>query len=89
LKSRAIWLKCGDENTKFFQAYAKGRKFTNSIWALNSAAGEQATSFDGLAELGVRHLGSFSKNSQGLPLWKSCAWLSFFQDLWGMMKIKC
>ena len=31
LKSRAIWLICGDENTKFFQAYSKGRKNKNTI----------------------------------------------------------
>ena len=29
LKSREIWLQSGDENTKFFQSYAKGRKYPN------------------------------------------------------------
>ena len=57
LKSRAIWLQCGDENTKFFQAYAKGRKFTNSIWELSSVEGEPVSSFDGLADMGVRYFG--------------------------------
>lgn len=31
LKSRAIWLEAGDENSKFFQNYAKGRINTNTI----------------------------------------------------------
>ena len=31
LKSRALWLKVGDENTKFVQAYAKGRRMGNTI----------------------------------------------------------
>jgi hypothetical protein len=33
-KSRALWLHSGDENTKFFQAYAKGRKMSNTIWGI-------------------------------------------------------
>jgi hypothetical protein len=40
LKSRVIWLHCGDENTKFFQAYAKGRKMVNTIWDLKGDNGE-------------------------------------------------
>jgi hypothetical protein len=32
LKNRAIWLAEGDENTKFFQNYARHRKNTNTIW---------------------------------------------------------
>jgi hypothetical protein len=34
LKSHAIWLDNGDENTKLFHAYAKGQKFANTIWSL-------------------------------------------------------
>ena len=57
LKSRAIWLQCGDENTKKFQAYAKGRKFSNSIWEMPSAEGELVSNFNGLADMGVRYFG--------------------------------
>lgn len=37
LKSRALWLKFGDENTKFFQLYAKGRQLKNTIWSLSDS----------------------------------------------------
>ena len=30
-KGRDIWLKSSDENTKLFQAYARGRKMANTI----------------------------------------------------------
>jgi hypothetical protein len=39
LKSRAIWMKSGDENKKNFQAYAKGRKCSNTIWHLKDQDG--------------------------------------------------
>ena len=34
LKSKDIWLECGDENTKFFHAFTRGRKASNTIWSL-------------------------------------------------------
>jgi hypothetical protein len=34
LKRRALWIKLGDENTKFFCQFSKHRERTNSIWEL-------------------------------------------------------
>lgn len=39
LKSRAIWLEVGDENSKFFQNYAKGMRNTNTIWEMKEGDG--------------------------------------------------
>jgi hypothetical protein len=61
LKSCAIWLENGDENTKKFQAYAKGRKMSNTIWSLSDNNGNVVTSFEYLANLGRRHLQSLFK----------------------------
>jgi len=55
LKSRAIWLKSGDENTSFFHKYAKGRKSVNTIWSLKNEEGREVSSFSDLADLGQRH----------------------------------
>lgn len=49
LRSRSIWLKFGDENSKFFQNYAKGRKVTNTIWNLPLPEGGLADSFNKLS----------------------------------------
>eukprot|EP00253_Pinus_taeda_P025838 PITA_25838 len=55
IKSRAIWLKSGDENTRFFHNYAKGRKSGNTIWSLKDEEGSEVSSFTELASLGKRH----------------------------------
>jgi hypothetical protein len=54
LKSRVTWLKSGEENTKFFQAYAKGRKCTNSIWQLKDQDGKKEHTFEGMAKIGKK-----------------------------------
>lgn len=55
LKSRAIWLKVGDENTRFFHNYAKGRKNSNTIWKLKDVEGREAKTFESLSNLGSSH----------------------------------
>jgi len=65
LKSRAIWLESGDENTKFFHAYAKGRKSANTIWKLENSDGRVENSFEGMANIGVSHFQNlFKANNQ-------------------------
>jgi hypothetical protein len=61
LKSRAIWLESGDENTKFFQAFAKGRKNINTIWQLKDQAGNLETTFEGMSKLGKNYFQNLFK----------------------------
>lgn len=55
LKSRAIWLACGDDNTKFFHAFARGRKASNTIWNLKDEEGVSHFNFEDKARCGVTH----------------------------------
>ena len=55
LKSRALWLECGDDNTKFFHAYARGRKVENTIWNLQDEEGNSHVTFEDKATYGVNH----------------------------------
>ncbi len=51
LRSRAIWLMEGDENTKFFHKFANGRKAINTIWQLTNEPGDEVHTFQQLASL--------------------------------------
>jgi hypothetical protein len=55
LKSNAIWMKSGDENTKKIQAYAKGRKFSNTIWHLKDQYGTHEHTFEGMSRIGKKY----------------------------------
>lgn len=61
LQNRAIWLSCGDENTKFFQAFAQGRRMANTIWQLKNQADDAINSFEALANLGVENFRNLFK----------------------------
>lgn len=55
LRSRAIWLKEGDDKTKFFHRHANGRKAINTIWELKKEDGTTVNTFRGLASLATAH----------------------------------
>ena len=46
-------MESADENTKFFQDFAKGRKNQNIIWGMKNENNEEISSFEGLANLGT------------------------------------
>lgn len=68
LKSRALWLKARDENSKFFHQYAQGRKAINTIWELHDSEGREAKTFHQLADMGVHHFSNIYKAPRGVTL---------------------
>ena len=55
----------GDDKTKFFQAFAKGRKQQNTIWELKKENNEIANTFEDLAEIGKNYFENiFKENHQ-------------------------
>lgn len=68
LKSRAIWLASGDENTKCFHAYARGRKVQNTIWEMSDDRGDRVSDFDGISSLGVNHFKKLFLNPSGTSI---------------------
>jgi hypothetical protein len=83
LKSRAIWLDKGDENTKFSHDFAKGRKEINNIWKLQGQGDSPATSFEDLVKLGITHFKSLFKDDPReniADIIKSVLYFSKFMD---------
>ena len=57
-------MECGDDNTKFFQAFAKGRKQQNTIWELKNENDEIVNTFEELAEIGKNYFENIFKEDQ-------------------------
>lgn len=51
----------GDDNSKFFHAFVKGRKSANTIWSLRDDAGLEHSSFEDKARCGVAHFENLFK----------------------------
>lgn len=65
LRSRAIWLKAGDDNTRFFQNFAKGQKVSNTTWNLPLPEGGIVDSFNKISHLGSSHFLNLYKSPPG------------------------
>eukprot|EP00253_Pinus_taeda_P001842 PITA_01842 len=63
LKIRAIWLQACDENTKFFQQHANGRKAANTIWELSDRNGFTAKTHAQITELDTKHFSNMYRAS--------------------------
>eukprot|EP00253_Pinus_taeda_P026585 PITA_26585 len=68
LRSRATWLKDGDENTRFFHNYAKGRKVKNTIWSLPTPDEDVADTFPKLSQMGSSHFRNLYKQPQATSI---------------------
>lgn len=55
LRSRAIWMHEGDENTNFYHKFSNGRKEVNTIWQLQNEQGQIVNTFPQLSELATSH----------------------------------
>ena len=61
IKRRAILMEYGEDNTKLFQAYAKGIKQQNTISKLRNANNERVSIFEELDVKGKSYFGNLFK----------------------------
>ena len=57
-------VKAGDENSKFFQQFSRGRKAINTIWELENEDGTTASTFEQLTHKGITHFRNLYKDPQ-------------------------
>ena len=57
-------MECGDDNTKLFQAFAKGKRQKNTIWELKKENNETANIFEDLVEIGKKYFENIFKEDQ-------------------------
>ena len=61
LKSKPSWLESGDENTKFFQTFAKSREMKDTIWELEDHNNDFVSSLECLESIGKAHFHNLFK----------------------------
>ena len=70
MKSRALWLLCGDDNTPFFHKYVDNRKFINSICKIVVGDGNMVEGFEAIAEASVKHFETLFQEETNIHLQK-------------------
>jgi hypothetical protein len=68
LKSRALWLKAGDNNMKFFHNFSNHRKNTNTIWEIKDDEGSKASTFREKDEVGACHFEKLFEAPEGFQI---------------------
>jgi hypothetical protein len=68
IKSRALWIKEGDNNTKFFHQFVNYRRNLNTIWEIKDEEGNVAVSFEDKSNLGVNFFSNLFSAPPGCPI---------------------
>jgi len=78
LKSCALWLKAGDNNTHFFHQYGNFIWNYNTTWDIKSEEGETISFFQGKVDEGVRYFEKIFEALVGCPIQEILAVVSKF-----------
>jgi hypothetical protein len=62
-----VWIKEGDNNTKFFHQFSNYRRNINSIWDMKNEDAMNISSFKEKAEAGVSYFKNLFSKSTGCP----------------------
>ena len=68
LKSKFLWLKEGDANTKLFHAYASAKKNSNAIWSLKDTNGNLVSDDVSLKKLSKQHFSDLFMDDKSLNI---------------------
>lgn len=68
LKSRALWITMGDQNTRFFHKFASMRRRTNSIWDIEDSAGNSVSSQELIEKAVMGHFQKLFSKPRGINL---------------------
>eukprot|EP00253_Pinus_taeda_P017747 PITA_17747 len=68
LKSRALWLRLGDRNTKFFHRYANHRREINAIWRISDGNGGFLYSQQDITNAALAHFKSQYSRGNGCAI---------------------
>ena len=68
MKSRALWLAEGDQNTKLFHSYASQRKRINTIHDVKNTRGILAKTYEEKSKVVVEHFQELFKQPAGCPI---------------------
>jgi hypothetical protein len=78
-RSRAIWIKSGDLNTKFFHNFASFRRNSKYVWEIHGEEGQVYSGQENIKSTTLNHFKDFYKEQRGSSTMIRLGWSHYFQ----------